>query len=169
MSNPVIPKSADGFSPPVQSTNGVSGGKEIPAWLRQMVLFTVVSGAGVVVDLAVANGVHSLLGLNLFLSSLVGFVSAAIVNYQLHLRCTFRRAGAAVTSSRQQAAYFTSCLLTVSVRWLVLLLLRSIPWERARNLGASALFLAVGVSFVVNFAVCRLWVFRPSGNPSNPS
>ena len=125
------------------------------AWLGQAIRFTLVSGTGVLVDLGLGAICRSLLRLDLHLSATVGFTAACALNYFLHRRWTFQG-----TKNRRAISYVITCLLTLAIRYTVITLFQYLPLPEVLRNGVPTLMAAVGVSFTVNFLVCRAWVFR---------
>lgn len=127
----------------------------------EAIRFTAVSGAGVIIDLALANGGHVLVGLNLYLSAALGFMVAGAASYLMHRQWTFRGSASNAGGARW-GSYAATCLLILAVRYAAITAagyFLPIPRESPIH-GFLALVFAVGVSFTVNFLVCRTWVFR---------
>lgn len=114
-----------------------------------------VSVAGVVLDLAIAYGVATLLGLPLWVAATIGFLVAATVNYVAHELWTFRD-GARALSAHRGAQYICVCALVLLSRlavvaWLSILI--------DRDYALLILICGAGVSLVVNFTVSKFLVF----------
>lgn len=123
--------------------------------MGEMLRFFTVTVLGVVVDIAIAYALHEFAGVPLALAALIGFVCAASANYVLHQVWSFG-AGMRSLSGARAAKYAVVAGLTLLVRVSVVGLLDM--WLA----GAFALLILIcgaGVSFFVNFALSKLFVF----------
>lgn len=129
----------------------------------QVMRFGVVSVAGVIVDIAVGWFLATELGMPLTLAAAIGFMVAAALNYVLHARWTF--AGAATSLSvRRGGLYLLSLGATLATRLGVVALLQQLmPDGQLKPL--LVLVPAIGASFLVNFLLNKLLVFRSGAEP----
>ena len=141
---------------------GIDGPDSAKSWWGEAFRFTVVSGGGVAVDLGLNWMAHSALGLNLYLSTALGFATAGVFNYALHRTWTFQ-GGASGRVGRQGLGYALAGVVTLLVRYAVIAALHQLPLPDTVRDGFLTLLIAVGASFAVNFLVCRNWVFRGRG------
>ncbi|UAB79813.1 GtrA family protein [Erythrobacter sp. SCSIO 43205] len=121
----------------------------------EMVRFFVVTVLGVFLDLAIAYGLHELGSVPLTLAAVIGFVCAASANYVAHQVWSFS-GGAGSLSANRAVKYGAVAALTLVVRVGVVALLDA--WLA----GAFALLILIcgaGVSFFVNFALSKFFVF----------
>ncbi|MCK0098214.1 GtrA family protein [Qipengyuania sp. S6317L1] len=129
--------------------------------MGEMLRFFTVTVLGVVVDIAIAYTLHELAGVPLALAALIGFVCAASANYVLHQVWSFG-GGMRSLSGARAAKYAVVAGLTLLVRVSVVAVLDA--WL----VGGFALLILIcgaGVSFFVNFALSKLFVFAqaPAG------
>ena len=129
--------------------------------MGEMLRFFTVTVLGVVVDIAIAYALHELAGVPLALAALIGFVCAASANYVLHQVWSFG-GGMRSLSGARAAKYAVVAGLTLLLRVSVVAVLDA--WLA----GAFALLILIcgaGVSFFVNFALSKLFVFAqaPAG------
>lgn len=96
--------------------------------------------------------------MNLFIAACFGFALAVFTNFQLHSRWTF--GGRTDASVRRLAQFYVSSLITILVRLVALKLLMLISLPALLYKDAELLFLATGVSLMVNFALCKYVIFR---------
>ena len=123
--------------------------------MGEMLRFFIVTVLGVVLDIAIAYALYELAGVPLALATVIGFVCAASANYVLHQIWSFG-GGSRSLSVQRAAKYGLVAGLTLVVRVSVVALLDM--WLP----GAFALLIlvcAAGVSFFVNFALSKLFVF----------
>lgn len=131
----------------------------------QALRFFLVSVAGLVIDLAVAWTMATLVGLPLWHAGAIGFVSAAAINYVLHERWTFGT-GSSRVSALRGVQYLGIAGLALMARTAAILLLETLLGD-GRTL--AVLVLAAGISFAVSFVASR-WLFTrgrraPAGTP----
>jgi putative flippase GtrA len=122
----------------------------------ELIRFFCVSASGVVLDIAIAYAVVSLLGAPLLLAATVGFMVAALGNYILHEVWTFRRAEAAKISSTRALYYLVSSGVTLLCR------LAAVAWLSAlidRAYALQTLICGSVISFFVSFIISKFLVF----------
>jgi putative flippase GtrA len=123
----------------------------------EVLRFGLVAVAGLIVDIIVAWGLARLWNVPLVFPATVGFFCGALLNYVLHELWTFQ-GGARKLSVSRAMAYFLSLWATLGVRLAVVALM---GMTLAPGNDLAILIAASVVSFFVNFAVSKLWVFRP--------
>lgn len=128
--------------------------------------FFLVSLAGLGVDLAIAWMAAAWLGLPLPLAAATGFGVAAAFNYLLHEFWTFRD-GARKVSARRGGLYILVLAATLATRVALVALL---DWTVFAGTGArmAPLAIAAVLSFLVNYALSRMLVFRAAPAPRSP-
>ncbi len=126
--------------------------------MSELLRFFAVTVLGVVLDIAVAYGLHTLFGWPLWLAAACGFVLAAGANYMVHQTWTFR-AGARRLSLGRAARYGAVALATLLARLAAVAAI--VPFA-GPDLALGVLIAGAGVSFAVNFALSKLFVFRGS-------
>lgn len=128
--------------------------------------FFAVSLSGVIVDLAISLFAAKVLDLPLWISAMVGFATAATLNYTAHELWTFR-GGERQLSSLRGAQYIMSSTVVLGSRLIV------VAWLGNLTEKDNALFILIcgaGVSFVVNFFISKYLVFsNTSGTKDHPS
>lgn len=122
---------------------------------RPVVRFGIAAVLGLAFDLGTA-WLMTIFGLPLPLAAAIGFVVAALVNYVVHERWTFRT-GASLSAARG-GRYLAVLAATLCVRVAVVALLETMVFPEPEQRGLP-LLLAVGVSFFVNYALSRRLVF----------
>lgn len=123
--------------------------------MSELLRFFGVTVLGVVIDIAIAWSLHHFLGMPLWIAAGCGFVLAAIGNYVLHQSWTFQD-GSRQFSPVRAGKYGAVALLTLLARVATIAAL-----ERAWESGPALIILigGAGVSFFVNFALSKLFVF----------
>ncbi|KLE32338.1 GtrA family protein [Aurantiacibacter luteus] len=122
--------------------------------------FFVVASIGLTLDLAVAWCAARLLGTPLWLAAVAGFAIAATMNYAAHELWTFRK-GARRLSRGRALRYAASLMVTLSARVVTVATLAAL----VSNKHALPVLLAgAGVSFFVNYATSKRFVFRLDDN-----
>ncbi|WP_257575922.1 GtrA family protein [Sphingomonas sanguinis] len=120
-----------------------------------IVRFGIVALLGLAIDLGTAWLLASW-GVPLPGAAAAGFVVAAIVNYVIHERWTFRTE--ASLSATRGSRYLAVLIVTLGVRVVMVAILEravfSAPQQRA-----LPLLLAVAVSFLVNYSLSKRFVF----------
>lgn len=123
--------------------------------------FGFVSVLGLIVDIAIAWGVATLIGLSLVLAAVVGFVAGAVFNYLLHEFWTFK-----VTASRasllRSASYIAVATLALCTRLGAIAILEGASFFTNSLHGLLVLLIATGLSFVVNYLLSKYLVFKRS-------
>ncbi|WP_370311652.1 GtrA family protein [Sagittula sp.] len=125
----------------------------------EVVRFFGVSLLGVIFDIAVAYALASHTGIPLWIAAALGFIAAAGVNYMLHEIWTFRE-GARRLSRVRAMKYLGASVATLLTRIAVVAVLEGMLDGRYP---LAILICGAGVSFFVNFALSKIFVF------SNPS
>lgn len=120
-----------------------------------MIRFFAVTVAGVVIDIAVAYGLATALGVRLWLAASIGFGVAAGFNYVAHQLWSFR-AGERALSAERAAKYGGAALAVLAVRVAVVAALDRLL---GGDLALLILIGGAGVSFFVNFALSKFIVF----------
>lgn len=118
--------------------------------------FLIVSVAGLVLDIAVAWCTARLLDLPLWLASASGFAVVATANYAAHELWTFRD-GARRLSGGRALRYSAALGATLGARVATVAALVALVGD-AHPL--PMLLAGAGVSFVVNYAISKYFVFR---------
>lgn len=130
--------------------------------MNELARFFVVTVLGVIIDLAIAFGLHTGLGVPLWLAAAIGFSLAASANYVIHQTWSFQ-SGPRRLSARRAGLYAAVALATLAVRVAIVALL-----DRALT-GAYPLAILIagaGGSFFVNFALSKFVVF--AAEPETP-
>lgn len=124
----------------------------------QAIRFLLTSVAGLLLDFTVALLLLSAFGLPLLLAAALGFVAGLFFNYVIHGIWTFGSSGS-VHSRRRIVAYLGATAAALLVRLLTLALLQNLPLTSVAHPGVL-LIVSAGVSFMVSFALLRLFVYR---------
>jgi len=149
-------------SPPFRNTSVLM--RPSKALVLEGARFLTVSVLGVLVDLAIAYWLATTVGLPLWLAAVFGFFVAAVFNYTAHEIWTFR-AGARAVSFARSIKYLTVSVVTLLSRIAIV-----IPLERAMpEQTLTVLICAAGVSFFVNFALSKVFVFSISTTEAKQS
>jgi putative flippase GtrA len=130
----------------------VSGGR-----LAELLRFGAVAIAGLLLDLSIAWTLAVPVGIDLKLAAAAGFGAGACLNYVLHEVWTFRD-GAQSLSAARALRYLGALALTLATRIATVAVLeRLFPGD-----GRALLVLlgATALSFFVNYAASRFFVFR---------
>jgi len=126
--------------------------------MKELARFFLVSAAGVVIDISIAYAIVIMLDTQLWVAAAVGFVIAAGGNYVLHEVWTFR--GREQRLSRARALqYLGISLFTLLSRLSV------VAWLSSRNDESNVLMILItgaAVSFFVNYAISKLFLFSKS-------
>ena len=123
--------------------------------MSEFVRFFGVTVLGVVIDIAIAWALHTYASVPLWIAARCGFALAALGNYVLHQSWTFQD-GPRQLSLARGAKYGAVALLTLLARVASVAALERM-WESAPAL--IILIGGAGVSFFVNFALSKLFVF----------
>ena len=132
--------------------------------MSELIRFFAVTVLGVILDLAIAVGLHTLLGVPLWLAAAIGFTLAASTNYVIHQTWSFQ-SGPRNLSARRAWLYAVVALATLAVRVAIVALLdRLLPgaWPLA------ILVAGAGGSFCVNFVLSKWVVFAPAPAGERP-
>lgn len=121
----------------------------------EVVRFFGVSLVGVIFDIALAYALASYTGIPLWVAASVGFLAAVGLNYVLHEVWTFRE-GAQRLSRLRAAKYLSASLATLLTRIAVVAVLEGALDGRYP---LAILICGAGVSFFVNFALSKIFVF----------
>ncbi len=127
--------------------------------MSEFMRFFAVTVLGVILDLAIAFGLHQWAGVPLWLAAAIGFTLAAGANYVIHQTWSFR---SGPITLKRAGLYALVALVTLAVRVAIVAAL-----ERAVA-GAwplAILICGAGGSFVVNFLLSKFVVFAaaPAG------
>lgn len=123
--------------------------------MNEMLRFFGVTVLGVVLDIAIAYGLHEFAGVSLALAAVIGFVCAASANYVLHQLWSFQGQRRGLSIGRA-AKYGFVAALTLLVRVSVVAVL---DLYLAGQYALMILICGAGVSFFVNFGLSKLFVF----------
>ena len=123
----------------------------------QAVRFLAVAAAGLVLDILVAWFAARLLGLPLWLAAATGFAVAAAANYAAHELWTFQE-GARRLSGGRALRYSAMLAATLSARVATVAALAALVGD---GHALPVLLAGAGVSFFVNYAISKHFVFRP--------
>ena len=129
--------------------------------MKELISFFFVSVGGVVIDIAIAYAIATMLGTPLWIAAAVGFSVAACGSYILHEVWTFRRETSRL-SSKRALYYFINSGVTLSSRLVVVAGLSawiSLDHTLVILIGGAA------VSFFVNYIISKFLVF--SGRAEN--
>ena len=124
----------------------------------EIIRFFFVSAGGVVVDIAIAYAIATILGTPLWIAAAMGFSIAAFINYILHEVWTFRRETSRLSSKRALYYFVTSGIILLS-RLVVVALLSN--WI-SRDHALVILIGGAAVSFFVNYIISKFLVFSKS-------
>lgn len=130
--------------------------------MSELLRFFAVTVLGVILDLAIAFGLHTGLGVPLWLAAAIGFTLAASVNYVIHQTWSFR-SGPRNLSARRAGLYAAVALATLAVRVAIVALLDRVL---AGAYPLPILIAGAGGSFFVNFALSKFVVF--AAEPDTP-
>lgn len=122
--------------------------------------FLAVAVAGLAVDIAVAWWAARLLGQPLWLAAALGFAVAACANYAAHELWTFRK-GARRLSSGRALRYSAVLAATLGTRVATVAALAALVGEAH---ALPVLLAGAGVSFFVNYALSKHFVFLPDAD-----
>ena len=123
--------------------------------MKELTRFFLVSVSGVVVDIALAYAIATLLGTPLWTAAALGFLVAAFGNYFLHELWTFR-CKTSQLSTKRAVYYVMTSSVTLSSRLMVVAGLSawfSSDYTLVILIGGAA------VSFFVNFIISKYFVF----------
>ena len=130
--------------------------------LHQFARFFVVSLLGVCIDVGLAWLLHSIVGVALPLAALIGFSGASTFNYLQHARWTFSGSHRSLQGFK---AYLALQTVIAGLRVGLVAWFEMVPVLATHPL--ITLIAATAVTFFVNFALSRAWVFRPAKNDMN--
>jgi len=122
--------------------------------------FLAVAVAGLALDIAVAWCAARLLGLPLWLAAAAGFAVAAAANYAAHELWTFRE-GARRLSGGRALRYGAALAATLGTRVATVAALAALVGD---GHALPVLMVGAGVSFFVNYALSKHFVFRPDAD-----
>ena len=133
--------------------------------MSEVLRFFVVTVLGVVLDIAIAYGLHELAGVPLALAAVIGFVCAASANYVLHQLWSFKASSRGLSLGRA-AKYGLVAGLTLFVRVCVV---AGLDFYLAGAYALPILICGAGVSFFVNFTLSKLFVFADAAGEESVS
>lgn len=123
--------------------------------MSEMLRFFAVTVLGVVLDIAIAYGLHEFASVPLVIAAVIGFVCAASCNYILHQMWSFQ-GGERRLSLRRAVRYAGVAGLTLVARIGVVSVLAA---YFAGEYALIVLICGAGASFFVNFALSKVFVF----------
>lgn len=123
--------------------------------MMEIMRFFLVSAGGVVIDIAIAYAIATLLETPLWIAAAVGFSVAACGNYILHEIWTFRHETSRL-SGRRALYYFITSGVTLACRLVVVAGLSA--WI-SRDYALGILISGAAVSFFVNYLISKFLVF----------
>lgn len=123
--------------------------------MKELTRFFFVSVGGVVIDIAIAYAIATMLGTPLWIAAALGFSVAACGNYILHEVWTFRRETSKL-SSKRALYYFITSGVTLSSRLVAVAGLNA--WI-SRDHTLVILIGGAAVSFFVNYVISKYMVF----------
>jgi len=133
--------------------------------LLRIATFSVVGISGMMVDLATFRGLLPILGLAA--GRAIAIWMAMTWNFELNRRVTFREP----TGSHPLGEYFrfcTACMVGASLSWATSLsLMTASNTFHARPIAAA--MIGTSLAAVINYALCRLWVFGKRKAEPQPS
>lgn len=129
----------------------------------ELARFVTVAVIGLIADIATAWLLWTLLGLKLIMSAGIGFLVGALVNYLLHELWTFKRAESQVSVHRL-TRYGVALGATLAARLCAVYLLSRM--FDAELYALHILILATGLSFIVNYAITKMFVFKSNAAPN---
>ena len=133
--------------------------------MSEMLRFFVVTVLGVVLDIAIAYGMHAVAGVPLALAAVIGFVCAASANYVLHQLWSFQ-GGSRSLSLDRAAKYGLVAGLTLLVRVGVVV---GLDLCLAGAYALVILICGAGVSFFVNFTLSKFFAFAETPGEESAS
>jgi putative flippase GtrA len=133
--------------------------------MNELARFLIVTVFGVVLDIGIAYALATGLGVPLWLAATIGFAIAATMNYVLHQTWSFQ-SGPRGLSAVRAVRYGAVALATLAARIAVIALLDAALVEEAPLL---ILIGGAGASFLVNFTLSKLFVFRAARMESGPA
>ena len=128
----------------------------------EAVRFTFVAVVGALVDLCVAFALAHYVSAPLWLAAAAGFVLGALINYSAHELWTFQT-GSRRMSLRRALRYMICTFFVLVTRVAVVAVLAAWIGERY---ALAVLLGGMGVSFVVNFALSKFFIFTPTQSRS---
>ncbi|MDG3438844.1 GtrA family protein [Nitrospirillum amazonense] len=149
-----------------KGTNGRGSTGTATLLSPELMRFALVIGGGLVVDLTVGSIIVNVAGLSLTVGSAAGLLTGAVFNYILHELWTFRpRQGGNGLSTKRASLYLMTSLIGLCVRLGLVTAMYTLATSHLANL--AVLVAAAGASFVVNYLLSRLVVFRRAGIKSS--
>lgn len=121
--------------------------------MSELLRFFAVTVLGVVIDLAIAFALHTVLGVPLWIAAAIGFTLAASANYVIHQTWSFR---SGPLSLKRAGAYALVALVTLAVRVGIVAQLDRVL---AGDYPLAILICGAGGSFIVNFVLSKWVVF----------
>lgn len=133
--------------------------------MKELTRFFFVSVGGVVIDIAIAYAIATMLGAPLGIAAATGFLVAAFGNYVLHETWTFRRETSRLSSKRALYYIVTSGVI-LSSRLVVVAGLSA--WI-SRDHTLVILIGGASVTFFVNYVISKFLVFSRRLENKDPS
>lgn len=126
-----------------------------PAHLKEIVVYTGMTFAGLSVDMGLSILLVYGAGLPLLVSGICGLLAGAVTNYFIHLKVTFKHR-ALPASWSGLFKYLQTCAVGAIIRVVILAILgwfSNIP-------SLVSLGIATAFSFAANYILSRFYVFR---------
>lgn len=123
--------------------------------MNEFARFFAVTVLGVVIDIAIAYGLHEVFGTPLAVAATIGFVLAATFNYVMHQTWSFQT-GSRRLSMARALKYAAVAGTTLAARVAVVAILAD---RFGDEYALLILICGAGVSFFVNFGLSKLFVF----------
>lgn len=133
--------------------------------LLRFAMFGAVGVSGMIVDLATFRRLMPVMGLAA--GRAVAIWIAMTWNFVFNRRLTFKEPSGSHPLS-EYARFCTACLLGAGISWVTSLGLIHAT-EAFRSHPVSAAVIGTGISAVINYALCRLWVFGKREPLSSPA
>ena len=126
---------------------------------RQLLRFLSISALGTAADYALALLLAGTLSTPYAIASTLGFILGSIINYVGHNIFSYEHTDQSSISLRGYGKYFLAVLSSLALRLAVvegLAYFTPLPFW-------FILLVAIGASFVANYVISTLWVFRKPG------
>ena len=123
----------------------------------KMVKFFFGSAGGAILDLGVGSFLLAS-GLPLLAACCIGFFSAVVVTFVIHLRWTFVSHDQKIISARL-VKFIIISFACLGVRLILLQLLERATGTTSFHVNVILLSAVLGISFIVNYTLSNFWVF----------
>ena len=133
------------------------------AFLNQLIKFVIVGAIGTLVNISVLFLLTKFFNILYLISEVIGFTLSTLSNYILNKIWTFEE-NIQVKIIRKYIQYFIVCLFSLILNLVVLFLLVEVFdfWY------ISAEFVAIMVTFAINFTGSKFWIFRAKYRETEP-